>query len=157
MRKRLLCGIILINIIIIALAGCKKASSNNLYNKYGFQPPIKELYWGMTISEIEAGLSIKNGVDNIVYNYEKPQTTIILPTRLNKFGYDATVHLEVHDSIDEEWFPFHSSFLNEVKLIYTNIDTEKLTDNIIKETKDSGNEWINAAGNTCITWKSKNK
>ncbi|WMJ85992.1 hypothetical protein [Anaerocolumna sp. MB42-C2] len=144
-------------ILICLTTGCEKIDDGNSYKAYGFQPPIEKLYWGMSLDEIEEVLSIQEGVDGVVYKYEKPVTTIILADKIKKFGYDATVYLEVNDAVEADWFPFKTSYLNYVKLIYSDIDGKKLKDNMIKEFDASGTDWVDLLKNNCTKWESKEK
>ncbi len=104
--------ILIISIVTIAIAGCSKDANRCAKNTYGFQPPIDKLYWGMSLEEIEDTLSIQDGVDNVVYNYDKPITTIILPEKINKFGYKATVYLQLCDAPGDTAIPINKICIN---------------------------------------------
>ncbi|GEM_PF-3623983 len=147
----------LLIIIITIFSGCTKGENTRLQNKYGFQPPIDKLYWGMSLDEIEKTLSIQNGEEGVIYNHENLMTSITLSEKIIEFGYEATVTIDIQDAIDEEWFPYSSSSLSDVKLIYTDIDTQKLKENMIKEFGDSGRDRMLLVNNECTTWESIDK
>jgi hypothetical protein len=82
----------------------------------------------MTIDDIEKVLKIQNGVDGVVYNYDKPTTIIVLKDKIKAFGYKATVSLEVFEEAnqsDGDWPPYKSSYLANVYLNYDEIDGER--------------------------------
>jgi hypothetical protein len=149
--------ILIISIIAITIAGCNKDTNRYAKNTYGFQPPIDKLYWGMSLEEIEDTLSILDGVDNVVYNYDKPITTIILPEKINKFGYKAKVYLQICDAPDDDGLPYKSSYLIDIKLIYTDIDVQKLKENMIEDFNDFGEDKVSIIYKKCTTWQSKDK
>jgi hypothetical protein len=139
------------------ITGCKIDGRVASTRKYGFQPPINKLYWGMSLDEIEKVLSIKNGVDGVVYIYNKPTTIIKLKHKIRKFGYKATVYMEIFDKTEKGWFPYKSSYLTNVTLVYNKVDAKKVKDNIIKEYNNNGNDWVNVLKNDCTTWLSDDK
>jgi hypothetical protein len=155
MKNRFFTLLVLLCVFIITLSACNKDNKTTATRKYGFQPPIEKLCWGMSLDQIESILGIENGVKGVEYKYDKPFTTITLKKRIKKFGYEATVSLEVCDEPDQEWYPFQSSYLTYVKLTYNNIEGKKVRDSISKAYASSGEDWVDAVGNTCTTWLSK--
>jgi hypothetical protein len=156
MGNKVMKRIAAIIIITFLFTGCTKSTVDKL-NQYGFQPPIDELYWGMSLKDIEDALSIQKGVEGVKYIYDNPTTTIMLPKKIKKFNYEATVCLNVSDAPDVEWFPYKTSYLIEVKLFYTNINTQKLKKNMIKEFGASGEDTVNVVYKNHTTWQSKDK
>lgn len=157
MRNRVFKFFIFLCVITMFITGCKIDGRVASTRKYGFQPPINKLYWGMSLDEIEKVLSIKNGVDGVVYIYNKPTTIIKLKHKIRKFGYKATVYMEIFDKTEKGWFPYKSSYLTNVTLVYNKVDAKKVKDNIIKEYNNNGNDWVNVLKNDCTTWLSDDK
>ena len=137
--------------------GCNIRSKVTPTREYGFQPPIDKLYWGMSLDNIEKVLKIQNGVDGVVYNYDKPITRITLKDKVEVFGYKATVSLEIYDKIDQDWYPYKSSYLNCIILTYDGIDGEKIKDNIINNNNSTGNDWVDLRKYNCTTWLSEDQ
>ncbi|BCN29596.1 hypothetical protein [Anaeromicropila herbilytica] len=156
MRHNIVTPFILFCSICLLLTGCTIHNKAPSQRKYGFQPPMKELYWGMSLEEIEKTLNIKNGVDGVTYDYEKPITIVTLKNKIKEFGYNATVSLEICDKPSEDWFPYKSSYLTYVSLTYKNVDGNKIKDHINK-LYGTGNDWVDIRKTTCTTWLSGDK
>ncbi|SHK24029.1 hypothetical protein SAMN02745136_02045 [Anaerocolumna jejuensis DSM 15929] len=156
--KKKLCVLLVFLFIVCLFAGGFIVKRNYTSTvKYGFQPLVDKLYWGMPLTKIEKALSIKNNADGVVYSYNNPVTTINLNKKIKVFGYYAAVSLEVYDKPREEWYPYKSTYLAGVKLTYDDMDGKKIKDNIIKEYKSDGNDWIDLLKNNCTTWLSSDK
>jgi hypothetical protein len=143
--------------IILFIFGCDKFRDENPLNKYGIQPPINNLYWGMTIAEIEKEISIKDGVDNVSYRKDDGETFIEIPDKFNKFGYKVTVILVIDPSYDSDWFPYKTEALSAIELICTDVDSKKLKKKLNKVFGSKGQNSISFSKNECITWKSQDK
>lgn len=154
MNKKIFIFLVILSIISVFVIGCNNKNNVTSTREYGFQPPIDKLYWGMPLDKIEKLLKIKSGVDGVVYNYEKPVTTIILKEKIEVFGYNATVSLKVYDKPNEEWYPYKSSYLGSIILTYEDIDGQKIKDNINEKYKNTGNDWVDTLKNKCTTWLS---
>ncbi|MGN6713231.1 hypothetical protein [Anaerocolumna jejuensis] len=127
--KKKLCVVLIFLFIICLFAGGFIVKRNYTSTvKYGFQPPVDKLYWGMPLTKIEKALSIKNNVNGVVYNYNEPVTTIKLNNKIKVFGYYADVSLDVYDKPKAEWYPYKSTYLADIKLIYDNMDGKKIKD-----------------------------
>lgn len=152
--KKIFIFLFFICIISVLIIGYYIKSHVPFTSRYGFQPPIDKLYWGMSLDQIEKTLKIQNGVDGVVYNYQEPITTIRLKDKKEVFGYYAAVSLDVYDKSNEEWYPYKSSYLNSVILTYADIDGSKIKDIIIKLYNNTGKDWVDSLGNNCMTWLS---
>ncbi len=157
MNKKIFIFLVILSIISVFVIGCNYKNNVTSTREYGFQPPIDKLYWGMPLDKIEKFLKIKSGVDGVIYNYEKPVTTIILKEKIEVFGYNATVSLKVYDKPNEEWYPYKSSYLDSIILTYEDIDGQKIKDNIIEKYNNTGNDWVDTLKNKCTTWLSDDK
>lgn len=142
---------------MLIFSGCKEEDTDKHKYQIGFQPPIDKLYWGMSLEEIEDTLLIQDGVDNVVYTYDDPVTTIILPEKTKRFGYEASVSLQICDEPDVDWFPYKSNYLINVKLIYTDIVIQNLKKSMIKEFDDVGEDKTSIVYKEYTVWKSKDK
>ncbi len=140
---------------LFILTGCNTQSKEETPHQYGYNPPIEGLYWGISLEDIESVLSIQDGVNHITYNDLNPGTQIILPDKIQQFGYNATVYIEVEDAIEEEWFPFHTNYLSKVKLIYEGIDQDKLKENMQEELGGKGYNWVDVREILYTTWNSE--
>jgi hypothetical protein len=157
MKNRISKLLIFLIIFSLTITGCKTFGKAASTRTYGFQPPIKQLYWGMPLNKIEKVLSIKNGVDGVVYSYEKPVTIIKLKNKVKEFGCKATIYLEVYDKPKEKWFPYQSSYLSSVSLIYKNSEGKTVKENIEKQYDKVGKDSVDFLGNNCTTWESEDK
>lgn len=157
MNKKILISLVILCFISALVIGCSIKSNVTSTREYGFQPPIDKLYWGMPLDKIEKLLKIKSGVDGVVYNYDKPVTTIVLKDKIEVFGYKATVSLKVSDKPNEEWYPYKSSYLDSIILTYEDIDGQKIKDNINEKYNSTGNDWVDTLKNKCTIWLSDDK
>lgn len=156
MKKKICIFLTFLFIICFLITGFLINNNNTSTRKYGFQPPINNLYWGMPLTKIEKTLKIKNNINVVVYNYNEPVTTIKLNNKIKVFGYYADVSLDVYDKPKAEWYPYKSTYLADIKFIYDDIDGKKIKENISKK-YNNGNDWVDLLKNNCTTWLSKDK
>lgn len=156
MKKNLLITLFLL-ILSFSITGCSNENKKSSVYKYGIQPPMDKLYWGMTVSEIEKALSIKDGVDGVSYKKEGSGTTIILPNQLNLFGYHVSARLEINDPPQQDWMPFKTESLYSIKLLFTDIKKQDLKDKLNDKFENQGRDWTSLKNNSCTTWESKDK
>ena len=144
--------------MMISFTGCNNVEIQNQLNKYGIQPPIEKLYWGMTTPEIEEALLIRDGVEGVIYDQEEyGETSITIPNKFEKFGYNVTVRLEIVGPPKLDWIPYKTESLTTAKLFFSNIDKSDLQEKLSKEFGEDGLNWTNSLNYECTTWESKDK
>jgi len=158
MLKKYVKYILITLLLILNLIGCEKQESTYNFKQYGFQPPVKGLYWGMPTNELKEVPSLKEKLKDATYETYDDETTITLSDKMKKFGYPASVVIKIDPAIEQGWYPYHTDSLRSIQFVYTNVDSDKLKKNMMKEFGQKGNDWTQIVTNyACTTWESKDE
>lgn len=133
--------------VAFIVTGCKKGRDN-----YGFQIPINNFTWGMTIDQVNNLVQLSDLEED---RTERQEGFVLKQIKDTKtiFGFDGTVILSFTDLSD--YGLGESSVLEKLSITYDNIDTSKLKSNMDKKLKVTGTSNVDENGYTNTNWLSK--